>query len=252
MSWIAAAVATVGVVGGIISRSKANKEARNALANRPKYQENEEIRKNLGLAQALYGGRAPGAAEAERNIYQTAANTQSSINRAATDANQAILGAGAIQGQTNIAFNQLQQQELADAQRRYQNLMSAEEAMAGEQKRAWDWNVMGKYQDTAAVNAAIAQNRANSWKDVTQMGMAAANISSSMGNVWGKGGKGDSGKIDNSSMMSNKVDTMPLYETPRNYNFNNIGLVQNPYQSYQYNQQFDLSNMGLYGGYRGR
>jgi hypothetical protein len=180
MSWIAVGVAAVGTIGGIISRSNANKKARQQLANRPSYAIDESIKKRLGLAETQYGGRSGAAAAAERNIFQTAANTQANINRAATDVTQAQLGAGQIQGQTNQAFNQLQIQEIADEQRKLQNLVSAQEAMAAENKAAWGWNVQGKWQDTNAIEAAIAQNRANSWKDVTQAGMAAASLSANM------------------------------------------------------------------------
>ena len=267
MSWVAAAVATVGLVGGIVSRSKANKEAKGALKNRPIYTPSEEVIKTLALAKSKYGGRAPGASQAERNIYQTAANTQANVNRASTDVAQAILASGNIQGQTNLAFNQLQQQELEDEQRRYQNLIAAEEAMASEQKEAWQWNQMGKYQDTAAVNAAIAQNRANSWKDVTQAGMSALGATSSMGNIWKKGDGGTSG--------TGKIVTANLSNPYSNMSGKSTTGLQSPNINYQpvstpsYMQQgisssfggnqgllnnntnlFDMSNMGLYGGYK--
>ena len=268
MSWIAAGVATVGLVGGIISRSNANKAARRALANRPTYSPSEEVIKTLALAKSKYGGRAPGASQAERNIYQTAANTQANVNRASTDVAQAILASGNIQGQTNLAFNQLQQQELEDEQRRYQNLVAAEEAMAGEQKQAWQWNQMGKYQDTAAVNAAIAQNRANSWKDVTQAGLAAANISAGMKktttdtSTTGGTGKTVTANLTNPySNMSGK-STTGLQSPNFNINYQPVStpsyMQQGISSSFGGNQGllnnntnlFDMSNMGLYGGYK--
>lgn len=181
MSWIALGVAAVGAVGGMISKSSANKKAKAALANRPKYTIDESVKQRLGLAQTQLQGRAPGAAEAERNIYQTAANTQANINRAATDPNQALLGAGAIQGQTNQAFGELGAQETADYQRRYGNLSGAQEAMTAEKQKEWGWNVQGQYQDTVATNAAIAQNNAAMWKDVTNLGMAGANVTAAKG-----------------------------------------------------------------------
>lgn len=262
MSWIAVGVAAVGTVGAIISRSNANKEARRQLANRPRYQIDENIKKQLGLAQTQYGGRSGAAAAAERNIYQAAANAQSNINRAATDVNQALLGSGQIQGQTNQAFNQLEMQEIADEQRRYQNLINAQNAMAGEQKEAWQWNEKGRWQDETATKAAIAQNRANSWKDVTQMGMAGANLSAS--GAFNKGTSGRSDQQISESMNKNKVNEMPLYSAPTGnwYNTaNNMGTMpNNTSSSFGGNQGllgnnttlFDLNNMGIYGGYRPR
>ena len=202
MSWIGLGVAAVGAVGGAISKGKASKAAREALANRPKYAVDESVKQRLGLAQTQLQGRAPGAAEAERNIYQTEANTQANINRAATDPMQAILGAGAIQGQTNQSFGELGAQETADYQRRYGNLSGAQEAMTAEKQREWGWNVQGQYQDTVAANAAIAQNRANTWKDVVGLGTAAATTMANNGITLGGKGKG----IDPAKAAKNMVN----------------------------------------------
>ena len=159
---------------------------------------------------------------------------------------QAILGAGAVQGQTNQAFQAISQQDLEDYQRRYGNLVGAQDAMAQEKAKEWGWNVQGKWQDTVATDAAIAQNRANTWKDVSGMGMAGANVSANMA---GKGGGGASpqatGSFGNfgkggsvtgmSNLPSNMLSMGSEQKQPYSWMGNNFlgGGQQNPYSWWQ-------------------
>lgn len=176
MSWVSVGVAAVGTIGGMISRGNANRKMEDIKRKVNAMQINPEYAKQLGLTQTQLQGRMAGASQAERNINQQAANTQANINRAATDPMQAILGAGAIQGQTSQAFNQLATQEQADYANRLERMMQAGMNKA----QAEDALEQMKLGQTTQLSAAQQENISNSWKDVTQAGMAGANISANM------------------------------------------------------------------------
>ena len=177
MSFAAVAIAGGGValaggVGKMISRGKANREMEDRKRKINAMEINPEYGRQLGLAQTQLQGRMAGASQAEQNINQQAANTQANISRGATDPMQAILGAGAIQGQTSQAFNQLAGQEQADYANRLQRMMAAgmTKAQAEDQLR------MDKLGMTTQLSGAQQQNRQNSWGDLSNMGMAALNM----------------------------------------------------------------------------
>ena len=132
---------------------------------------------NYGLTQTQAQGRMAGASQAEQNIYQQGANTQANINRAATDPNQAILGSGAILGQTSQAFNQLASQEQADYANRLERMMQAgmTKAQAEDQLR------MDKLQMKSQIQGAIAQNKQNAVQGLFNAGAGIGNILTSMG-----------------------------------------------------------------------
>ncbi len=193
-SWIAVGVAAVGVVGGAISRGKANKKLsklqQQAEAN--KYTENPLAQKRLDLANTLLNSRMPGASQAERNIYATGANQQGIIRRNATSGTQALaLGAG-MQAQEGEQFNQLAQLETGDYQRRLANQENAQQGVIneGDKVQGSKENVLGQ---TAQIQGAQSANNANTWQSVSNLGFSAANFgmqggfNSGMGeSVWGK------------------------------------------------------------------
>ncbi len=195
-SWIAVGVAAVGVVGGAISRGKANKKLsklqQQAEAN--KYTENPLAQKRLDLANTLLNSRMPGASQAERNIYATGANQQGIIRRNATSGTQALaLGAG-LQAQEGEQFNQLAQMETGDYQRRLANQENAQQGviMEGDKAQNSKQNVLGQQ---AQLQGAQAANNANTWQSVSNLGFSAAQFgmnggfNSGMGqNFWGNGG----------------------------------------------------------------
>jgi hypothetical protein len=143
------------------------------LKNRIKLMDiNPEIRKSAALANTQLQGRMAGASQAERNIYQQGANTQSNINRAATDPMQAILGAGAIQGQTSQAFNQLAGQEQAD----YGNRLARQMQAASELAQAEDQLRMQKLQMETQLSGGQQQNKQNVWGSLSNLGFAGADV----------------------------------------------------------------------------
>lgn len=191
---IMAGVGLAGAVGKAIGRGQSNRQLRALQSQMPVYAIDESIKKRLGLAQTLLNARMPGAAAAERNIYQTQANQMAGAERAATDPNQLLLtGAGAA-GQAGQAFNQLGQAEAQDYQRRYGNLVSAEESMAQERQREFEQR-MRNYQMQTQIQGAINENRQNMFGDISNAGFGAASIFAGMD---------DMNDMDNSGSNTNK------------------------------------------------
>jgi hypothetical protein len=162
-----------GSIGKMFGRGAANKRMESLLGRMPGYQIDESIKKRLGLAQTLLNARMPGAAQAEKNIYQTQANQVAQAERAATDPNQLLLAGAGAAGQSQQAFNALSQQEMADAQRRYGNLVSAEDAMNLEKQKEFQ-DRMNRYQMETQIKAAEQENRQNNWGDIANLGFTGA------------------------------------------------------------------------------
>lgn len=221
--------AGVGIAGGIgkaIGRAQSNKKLRELSKQMPVYAIDESIKRRLGLAQTLLNARMPGAAAAERNIYQTQANQMAGAERAATDPNQLLLtGAGAA-GQAGQAFNQLGQAEAQDYQRRYGNLVSAEESMAQENQREFE-NRMRNYQMQTQIQGAINENNQNMWGDISNVGFGVASLGAqgafkgAPGNIGGKVAATGSG-------FSQTPQYVPGTVIPRNVLSQGYG-AQNPY-----------------------
>jgi len=168
-----------GIVGGIgkmIGRKKANRQLDELLAKDPKYTANPEVANRLGLAKTLLNARMPGAAAAERNIYGSQANTVANVTRNATDANQALAVAAGVGGQTNQAFQDLGQQEAQDYQRRYGNLVGAQDEMVQEGDKVFGDQVR-RYGNEVQVRGAQNQNKQDNWQDISNLGFGMADFS---------------------------------------------------------------------------
>lgn len=200
-AWVAVGVAAVGVVGGVISRSKANKKARKLQeeAERNKYTANPLAQQRLDLANSLLNARMPGAAQAERNIQSSTANASGSIQRNASSGSQALALNAASQGQENNAFSNLGLAEAQDYQRRYANQENAIQGVIneGDKVQAGTQNLI---QQKGQIQGAIAANNANTWSSITNLGMSAANFGMNGGfnsgagqSFWGSGGGSSSG-----------------------------------------------------------
>ncbi len=172
---IGAGFGLVGGVGKGIARAQSNKELEKLKGTMPQYKENPLFAQRLGLAQALLNARMPGAAAAERNIYQTQANQMANVQRGATSGSDVLLAGAGAAGQAGQAFNQLGQAEAADYQRRYGNLGSAQDAYAQEQQRLFE-DQLRRYQMQTQLQGAIQENRAATWGDISNFGMGLANL----------------------------------------------------------------------------
>lgn len=185
------AIGLIGGIGGLFGAKKSNRQLDQLLAQDPTYKANPIVAQRLGLAQTLLNARAPGAAAAERNIYQTQANTQANVNRNATDSSQALAMAAAGQGQTNQAFSNLETQEAQDYQRRYGNLVGAQDASVQEGDKVYQDQVR-RFQDMAQIRGAQAQNRSSAWSSLSNLGFGAMNLGlAGGGSMFGSGGGGN-------------------------------------------------------------
>lgn len=190
------AVGLGGAIGKAVGRGKANRQMEKLLKQDPKYVENPIVRQRLGLAQTLLNSRMPGSASVERNIYANQANQLSALNRGATDASQALALASGIGAETNQAFNQLGITEAQDYQRRYGNLVGAQDAMVAEGDKVFNDSVR-RYQNLVGIRGAQQENRQNTWGDISNFGFAVANMAAS--GAFGNGGGGgmDTGRTGN-------------------------------------------------------
>ena len=193
---IAAVGAGLGLIGGVgkgIQRGKANRELKRLMGSMPQYKENPLFAQRLGLAQTLLNARMPGAAAAERNIYQTQANQMANVQRGATSGSDVLLAGAGAAGQAGQAFNQLGQAEMADYQRRYGNLAQAQDAQAAEQQRLFE-DQLRRYQMQTQLLGAIQENRAATFGDISNFGMGLANLGVSAMKAGGTGETGGTGK----------------------------------------------------------
>lgn len=209
----------LGVISGIGSmfgNRKANKQMEKLLKLNPQYKANPLVAQQMGLAQTLLNARMPGAAAAERNIYQTQANTQANVNRNATDSSQALAMAAAGQGQANQAFSNLATQEAQDYQRRYGNLAQAQQGVINEDDKVFQDQVR-RFQDMAQIRGAQNANRQNTWTSLGNLGFGAMSLGL-MGGSQALFGSGD----NNATAANPVLNTMGTYtpggmRTPSNY-----------------------------------
>jgi hypothetical protein len=173
-------IGLAGAVGKMIGRGKANREMDRLNKLNPAYKENPLAAQRLGLANTLLNARAPGALSAERNIRANQAGSVANINRVATDSTQALAMASGTQGQSNEDFNELAQDETQDYQRRYQNVVGAENAVINEQDKVFQDGVR-RWEDNVAFQGAKNENRQNTWSDISNHGFGLANFGMSGG-----------------------------------------------------------------------
>ncbi len=150
-------------------------------------------------ARNLYNARMANAGAIEKDIFQNQANTIGALSKNATDASQLLQLAGAVQGNTNNAFNSLSQVEAEDKQRRYYNLLGANQGVQ---------SAYGNLQNYYGNQASQAQQSAN---QLMQSGMTnqanAINGIANIGMMAGMGQFGDLGSMFKGSMRPNATYT---------------------------------------------
>lgn len=169
---------TVGLIGGIgklFGSHNANKGLDDLLKKDPTYTANPIAQNRLGLAQTLLNARAPGAAYAEKNIYGNQANQQANIERNATDGSQALALGAAGQATTNNAFGQLAGQEDQDYQRRYSNVVGAQQGVINEGDKVYQDQIR-RFEDLAKIRGQQNQNTSNMWGSISNLGFGAMNF----------------------------------------------------------------------------
>jgi hypothetical protein len=165
----------IGGIGSLFGAKRANKRIEQLIKQNPAYQANPIAQQRMGLASTLLNARMPGAAAAERNIYTNQANAMANVNRNATDSSQALALGAATQGQTNQAFGNLGMQEAQDYQRRYGNLVGAQEGVIQEGDKVHNDSIR-RYQDLVSLRGAQNTNTQGAWNSLTNLGLGAASV----------------------------------------------------------------------------
>lgn len=166
LSMVGIAGGLIQGIGGLFGAGKQRKMAKEA-ARRSQQMFDQSVgyaNQNLdlskqGLAEARLqaGGRMAGAAAQEQNIYGNQANTLANIGRNATDASQALALAGATQGQTNAAFNNL---ALNEGQNKIVQQQNVNQARSGVQQAQNQLGDIYMHQSDMAAQAATGLGQA--------------------------------------------------------------------------------------------
>jgi hypothetical protein len=210
--------AIAGMAGGLISAGfniassiKQKKLARQAAAKADEYNRRSLQFANNTLGQAksgqaearnLYQARMANAGAIERDIYQNQANTIASLGKNATDASQMLSLAGAVQGNTNQAFGQLQQVENEDKQRRYGNVQYADQNVQG---------ALGNMVNVYGGQAAQAQQSANQLMAAGQQNLQ--NGIDTIGSTAMAAGMGEFGDFGGGSQGSKTYNGTPVHNS---------------------------------------
>jgi len=166
----------------------ADKRAENQI--HPEYHSYETspyAKNQLGIAEQLFNGRMPGAADEERNIASAQSNFSNNVNRNATDSSQALALGGLGLAESNKAYNQLGTQEAGYKSSMLNNLNAGYQAMVGEGDKVYQ-DQLNKYNTDEQLKLyfrnAARQNTANAFNGFDSMlGMGAGNMKEE-----GKGG----------------------------------------------------------------
>jgi len=120
------------------------------VANRPEYEISDEYAKNQALAQAATMGRDQAIQQQEQNINQSAVDSVGQAQELTSSTGSILSTLAAINNNKNDALLQLGVQEGQVARQNRRDLMGANEAMAEEQDKAWNYNVNDPYQNQVA------------------------------------------------------------------------------------------------------
>jgi hypothetical protein len=176
-------MAGIGVAGGIgkmFARGKANRQLSELQKQDPTYAANPLAAQRLSYARALRDARMPGAATAERNITGAMGNTLTTAQNNASDSSQFLALAGAAQGQAQQGFENLGITEAQDQQRRMTNWEQALQGQIGEEDKVFGDEVR-RFGNKAQIQGAQAENRANTWGDISNMGFGLADFAQAGG-----------------------------------------------------------------------
>jgi hypothetical protein len=172
---IGAAIGLAGAIGKMFGRGKANKRMDQLLKQDPTYAANPIANERLGLAKQLLNARMPGAATMERGIYGAQANAMGNASRNATDSSQLLALGAAGQGQTQQGFQNLGEMEGQDYQRRYNNVVGAQEGVINEGDKVYQDKVR-KFGVLSQIRGAQNENKQNTWGDISNLGFAGMNF----------------------------------------------------------------------------
>lgn len=160
------------LVSGLSQRSAANK----VKVPEVKYTPSPYARDTLNIAKNLYGGRMPGAANAEANILSNNAATQGAIGRNANDSSQALALLTAAQGNTDQALTGLANQDSMFKMNAANLLAGANQGMTTEMDKVYNDQVRARNEAMQAknnLNQSFLSNVGNALNEGTQLGFMA-------------------------------------------------------------------------------
>ncbi len=170
-----AALGLIGTVGNIFARAKTNKELKKWGAQDPSRARNTEVDTQYGAAQQLLNGRDPYEAQAAQAAVTRYGNTANTINKVAGSASQALAANAAATGQL-----QQDQGELAgeNQDNYYRNLAQMNYATGArvQENEAMFGDELRKHEKAGEVLGVVAQNRSNTWSDISNFGGGLASL----------------------------------------------------------------------------
>jgi hypothetical protein len=107
-------------------------------------------------------------------------NTLTTAQNNASDSSQFLALAGAAQGQAQQGFENLGMAEAQDQQRRMTNWEQALQDQIGEEDKVFGDEVR-RFGNKAQIQGAQAENRANTWGDISNMGFGLADFAQAGG-----------------------------------------------------------------------
>jgi len=142
------------IIGGVQS-IQGQKQLKNLLANRPKYNIPEAYMKSLGIYQNLAAGEMPGMQRQEQLIGETTARAMTGAERGSISSNVYM---GAVQSAQDKELQALQNLAMMGANYKtqaMQNLAGAQNVMGGLQDQQFEYNVNQPWQ----IKATMAQEK---------------------------------------------------------------------------------------------
>lgn len=126
-------------------------------AKRPTYEIPDTANEELAMSRMMANGRMPGINYAKMRLDQNAASAGYRMNRAASNPNQILAGAAAIQANSDVAERGLMESEANDQYRRLANLSRSLRMMSEYKDKEFQLNKMEPFQDKARTKAALVQ-----------------------------------------------------------------------------------------------
>lgn len=154
---------------GLSQRSAANK----IKVPEVKYNPSPYARETMNIAKNLYGGRMPGAANAEANILSNNAATGAAIGRNANDSSQALALLTAAQGNTDQALTGLANQDSMFKLNAANLVASANQGMTSELDKVYNDSVRARNEAMQAknnLNQSYLSNVGNALNEGTNLG----------------------------------------------------------------------------------
>lgn len=125
---------------GIMQNSLSRNQREAAAKINPidvEYKESPYAKEQLATARNFMNAKMPGSQQAEANTFRNQSNTMMNLARAASSPQQMMAAAGAVQGQTNNALNNLAQQEAQYRTGMLGNLNNALQGMVTEGNKVY-------------------------------------------------------------------------------------------------------------------